>query len=244
MGTPAAATTAASGAPTVVVNGAGDASAPANGAVVQLILRQLGAAGIPAPGNEPIPAAVVTNQPSPPTKDQINAVIDALVKAGIAKDDTRSTSTLGGSFYGTFGPGTAVIAFRLNAEQVTNATKFISFALTKVEEAGVLFDAVNLVYTTADCASVANAALVAAIADGNAQAGAMAAALGRPLGDLVQAVSLSSYGKSYAGGSGSNYCSQPASLDFALTTYYSPFDPNAKPVVEIYFNVSLTFFLK
>ena len=241
--TPAATTGAASGHATIVVNGWGSASAPANGAIVQLIARQLGVADFTSGNTTASQPPVSTGAPTPPTKEQVKTVVDALVKAGVAKDGVMTAITLQGPFYGTFGQGTAVIAFQLNADQVKKTTKFVQAALKQGEAAGVSFDAINLVYTTNDCASVANAALAAAIADAHAQAEAMVPALHGQLGDLVQAVSQPSYGKSYAGGGGPNYCSQPASLEAAMNTYFSSFDANGKPEVEIYSSVSLTYAL-
>ncbi len=244
-GTPTASTGAVAGSPTVVVSGSGSASAPADGAIVQLILRQLGVADISSPGASGSDAPAPSGNPTPPTKEQVKSVVDALVKAGIASDATRTAIAPLGPFYGAFGQATAVIAFQLDASQVKTAAKFVQVALKQGEKAGVAFDAVNLIYSTADCASVANAALAAAIADARVQAEAMAAALGGTLGDLVQAVSQSSYGKSYAGGGGggSNYCSQPTTLEDATSTYISSFDPNSAAEVEIYSNVSLTYAL-
>jgi uncharacterized protein YggE len=238
--TPAAVAGNASGQATIVVSGFGTASAPASGAIVQLIARQLGVADITSPGAADSEAPVLTGSPTPPTKDQVKSVTDALVKAGVAKDGVMTTITPTGPFYGAFGPGTAVIAFQLTGDQVKKTTKFIQTALKQGEEAGVAFDAINAVYTVTDCAAVANQALTAAIADGRAQAEAMAPALHAQLGDLVQAVSQSSFGKYYGGG-GPNYCSQPVTLESALHSYFSSFDAGANVEVEISATVSLTY---
>lgn len=231
------------GGPTVVVTGWGTATAPADGAIVQLVARQLGVADSGASGSGGQPGTV-TGVPTPPKKNQVDAVMNALVNAGLSKAATAAAIVPEGPYSSTFGQGVDIIAFKLDASQIKKIGKYIDIARKSGEEAGISYDAINLVYTVADCNALANASMNAAIANGKAQADLLAPALGFTLGELLQAASLSSYGKYYAGGNGGTYCSQPITLDAARTTYLSPYDPTASAEVVIYSSISLTYALK
>ena len=208
-------------------------------------MRQLGSGAVDSNGADVSAGPGGLGTPASPTKEQVQAIVDALVRAGVSKGAILTTFMPDGPFYGTFGQGVAVLVFQLDADHLKKIGKLVQLALKAGDGAGISFDAVNAVYTTADCASVSSAALSAAVADAGAQANAMASALGRTLGDLVQAVSQSTYGHSYAGaGGGQNFCSQGWTLESATTSYLSSFDPNAAPEVEISANISLTFALK
>jgi uncharacterized protein YggE len=226
-----------------VVTGWGTATAPADGAIVQLIARQLGVAdsGATASGGQP---GALTGIPTPPKKNQVDAVISALVKAGVPKDATTAAILPEGPYSSTFGQGVDIIAFKLDANQIKKISKYIDVARTSGEQAGISYDAINLVYTVSDCDALARESMNAAISNGKAQAQSLAPALGFTLGDLVQATALSSYGKFYAGGNGGTYCSQPMTLDAARSTYFSPYDPTVSAEVVIYSSISLTFALK
>ena len=237
-GTPVAAM--ATSGPAVVVTGWGMASAPADGAIVQLLARQLGVADS---GTGSGGSGGPTGIPTPPKKNQIDAITAALVKAGIAQDKIATAIVPEGPYTTTFGQGVDVIAFQLDAARFNKLTKYLDAARKSATEAGVSFDAINLVYTVNNCDALANASMAAAIKNGHDQAVVLAPALGKTLGDLVQASALSSYGKFYAGGYGGNYCSQPMTLAGALTMYFSSYDPTMKAEVVVYSSISLTYAL-
>ena len=231
------ATPAAAAGGTIEVTGIGEAETEAVGAVLQFILRaQFDGNVEPAADSEfgPIDQPEVTSE-------QVQAVVDGLIAAGVPEDKIASAAQPSGPYSGMFGYGSAVVAAELDPELLGEIEKIADAAATAGEEAGVIFDPVNAAYSVADCNEVERAALTDAVASGQEQAQMLAEVLGVQLGSLVKASKQISYGGYYAGGPSGSTCDQQPTLDDALTTYLSPFDPSRAGEVKIYVQVLFSY---
>lgn len=237
--TPAAAVdlTAGEGA-TIDVVGTGEASAEATGGILQFVLRTDGSAG-----GKTDPTG--TFEPSAVTEEQVAAVVEAVTQGGVP--EAAIVSAIAGSAFtaGAFGPGTAVVAAQLDENMLAQVDRIIERAGEAGTAAGLLFDPVNVAYVLPDCASLEEAALADAVADGEAQARSLADALGVTLGPLVKATKQPSYGgPGYYGagaGGGGTVCQETPTLEDGLRSYFPAYDATRRGEVELYAQVGLSF---
>jgi uncharacterized protein YggE len=231
------ATPAAGTGGTIEVNGTGEAEADAVGAVLQFILRAQFDNSGEATSESDISA---TEQPEV-TREQVNAVVKALEKAGVPKGKIGTAVAPEGPYAGQFGYGAGVVAAELDAELLADIETIVDKTVAAGEATGVTFDPINVAYAVADCAGLEHQALADAVADAQEQAAMMAEVLGVSLGSLIKASKQATYGSYYAGGPTSTACDLQPTLDTALTTYLSAFDPVRAGEVEVYSQVLLSY---
>lgn len=223
----------------IEVTGSGEAEGEAVGAVLQFILRAQFEEGVdPASESKFGP----TNQPEV-TVDQVTAVVDALVQAGVPEKKVDSALSPSGPFAGMFGYGSAVVAAEIDQDQLENIVDIAGSAVAAGDEAGVTFDPVNVAYMADDCSALDREALKDAVADGQDQAELLADVLGVSLGSLAKASKQASYGGYYGGGGApsSSSCDLQPTLEIGLTTYLMPLDPTKPAEVEVHAQVLLTY---
>jgi uncharacterized protein YggE len=223
--------------PAIVVTVTGSASAPADHAIAQIIIR---AQFAPSPIEEPQPSPVPTVPEV--SADDVAAVVDALVEEGVDESMILTTSTEGGFGSGYFGPGTAVIVFQLDNEQIKTLPKLLGVATETVTNLGLLFDQPGAMYLSDTCEDLRAAAFRDAVEKGTEEASLLADAMQVSLAELwlarKQAVS---YGPAAYGFSASDACEDLVDLGTATRTYLPPFDITLPNEFVVYAMVELTF---
>lgn len=174
------------GQPKLIATGFGRAAAPAETATVQLVIVPSGEQ-FANPGFRPTPEA------SPEAEEEETGiaapVIDAIMAAGFNRQAINvvvSPVYGNASFYG----GGVSTGFRIDVLVVDPRTEQLDALLTTAYNAastnGLYVTAQGVLYNVNDCASLAQAARTAAIADAQSQAEQQAIALDAELGDLVE----------------------------------------------------------
>ena len=240
IGAPVAAqddSTAAGSRGMIEVTGIGEADGEAVGAVLQFILRAQFDPNVDGMSELKFDPS---SQPEV-TEEQVAAVVEGLIAAGVPEERVASVVQPSGPYSGMFGYGVAVVAAELDVELLANIEEIADAAVTAGEEAGITFDPVNAAYSIANCSDVERAALADAVASGTEQARMLAEVLGVELGSLVKASRQASYGGYYGGGPSASTCDVQPTLESALTTYLTPFDPSRAGEVEIYVQVLLSY---
>lgn len=226
--------------PGIVVSGTGQASAPADRAIGQLVVRnQYG--GMNPKGPEIEPAADPMATPEIPA-DVVAMMVDALVAGGVepASILTSDPEVTGGSSY--FGPGTAVIVFQVEGEGIETLGDLLG-ALTAIAlEQGLTHDQPGAMLLSDACQDLRGAAYANAVEVARNEAALIAGALGVELGELIRAAKQSvSYGPAayslYPGDS----CDNLVDLAAAVRTYLPPFDPSLPNEFTVYAMLELTF---
>jgi uncharacterized protein YggE len=230
-------TPVAGGSGVIEVGGTGEAEAEAVGAVLQFILR---AQFQPEVEPEADSKFGTTEQPEV-TEEQVAAVVDALLAAGVPEEKIGSAIQPSGPYSGMFGYGAGVVTAELDEELLGQIEEIADAAVAAGEESGVIFDPVNVAYAVEDCEALEREALADAVADGQAQAAMLADVLGVELGSLVKASKQATYGGYYGGGPSSTACDLQPSFEDALSLYLSPFDPSKAGEVEVYSQILLTY---
>jgi hypothetical protein len=225
----------------ITVTGNGRATADVDSAILQFLVRysieaaqaQGSAGGSGYYGGTEIPA---------PDDDALTNVINAIVDAGVPREQIV-TAIGSNALYGMFGPGVSVIGAQLDIEQIPELNELVANVTEAGKATDLSFDQAGVVFSTADCDAVSDAAYLAAIEDGRIQAEAVARALGAELGELVGVTAFtpwSAYTRYDGGGSG-NGCSTAFELFDALTNYFPSYVPGAEPTFALSVSVSLTF---
>jgi uncharacterized protein len=192
--------------PGIVVTGFGTASAPAESAVVQIIV------GPEAYGMQPAPLLTATD---------VAAIIDAIAGTGVEKADIEFFAPATNSmFSGPGGPGNVQLRFTIPSPTDSTLSE-LADAVYKAAATGQLsIQHLGVRYTAADCASLQQAATDKAVADARARGERLATSLNVELGEMVQAMD-SLYG--YGGGVPDS-CASPAQQ-----SYYGPYGAGIAP---------------
>lgn len=230
---------ATGGGPSIAVTGTGEASAPAEGVVIQIVVRrnEVGMAG----DATAVRAFAAGPAGTPLTEAEVAPVVDALVAAGIPAETIEVVIAPAAPFTGAFGPGSAQILTSGDQTVVARLGEIIPPAIEAALAANLLVDQAGVGYTVGDCVAVETAALRDAVENGRAQAEQLAEVLGVELGDLTLASRQPTYGT--YGSPGGSACAEPLTVDSIKegAVYLAPFNAEAEPEFEIYATVSLTY---
>lgn len=230
----------AQGVEGIVVSGTGQGTGEVTAAILQYMLRygpeapQISQGSAGGGYMESIPA---------PDEDALANVVEALVEAGVDEANIR-TFIGSSSMYGMFGPGVSIVAALIDdAALIDELEAIVTAGSDAAAETNLQIDQVGAVFHAADCEAVSDDAMAAAVADAQAQADNLAAALSVELGPMTGATSsppYSPYGGYDASGSG---CANVIDLDDAGRVYFPPFVPGTEPEFTMTVSVTLTFAL-
>ncbi len=236
----------------ITVQGYGNASADADSAVVEFYFYANGGGGVepqPAPDTssrssggssgssssgmgiaEPAaPDADLQQQEvAPITEATLQPVIDALVGAGVPREDIEF---IGQSYYDKF---SASATLRVTVDNLDILDPAVQAATNAAAGLGtVQLSSTNVGYTVADCTALEKAAMQVAVEDANDRAAAFAQTLSVGLGNIIGAshYSYSPYGGSACGES------VGGPIPLAQATYAA----GGSRVVEVFANVSVTY---
>lgn len=201
--------TAQQGTDGITVIGSGSASAAADNAIIEFYFGTFGDGVKPdAPATDPgsssgssgsstgsEPAAddadFVQQEADPITEADLQPVIDALVGAGVARDDIEF---IGQSYYD---PYFARATLRATVRDISNVDSAVEAARNAAGGVpNVQLQSTNVSYTLEDCAALETAAMKAAVEDADERSQALATVLGVGVGAVTGAsnYSYSPYG--------------------------------------------------
>lgn len=224
--------------PSVVVTATGSASAPATHAIAQIIVRaQYGPVPLEEePGLSPPQTAPEVSA------DDVAAIVAALVEEGLDESMILSTSSEGGFGGGYFGPGSAVIAFQLDNEQIKTLPNLLKVATETATDLDLVFDQPGTMYLSDTCDDLRAAAFQDAVEKGTEEAMLLADAMGVTLAGLSQARKQSvSFGPAALGYTASDACDDLVDLGTAVRSYLPPYDATLPNEFVVYAMVELTF---
>jgi len=183
----------------ITVQGFGSAAADADSAVVEFYFsrngpvsdvptRQIepgagGSAGVPEP------AAPNLQEVAPITEADLQPVIDALVGAGVAREDVEF---IGGSYFDKFSSSATLRAKVNNVDAVDGVVKSANGAAGGL--AGVVLNSTNVSYTVKDCTALEEAAMRVAVEDAKERSAVFARSLGVGVGAVIGASNYSYFG--------------------------------------------------
>jgi uncharacterized protein YggE len=227
----------------IVANGTGTASAEVSAALVQYLLRYGPDAPQIAEASPEMSKGYSGSAYPAPDADAMAHVVEALSGAGIPEANIKAFPG-SDTMYGPFGAGVSVVAALIDdPEPLAQLGDILSAGADAATETNLQIDQIGAIYSTADCESVNDEALAAAVADANTQAAALAKALGFELGELVGATSSPSYSPYSGYGGGSGACAPAPTLDDAGSIYFPTFIAGSEPEFTITASVTLTFAL-
>jgi uncharacterized protein YggE len=212
----------------ITVPGFGSATADADSAVLELYF---GRYSVPQPvpdQTRPGSETQTSTAGAPITEADLAPVIDALVAAGVAREDIEF---LGTPYYDPYSASATLRATVRNIGIVGAVVQATTDATAGLQD--VVLQSTYVSYTVGDCAALERAAMDAAVADAKERATAFAAALEVGVGDIAGAAD---YAWSPFGGSPCDvgYLG-PVPLGGAV---YSEGQPSQ---VQVYANVSITY---
>lgn len=226
--------------PSIVVTGSGRATAPAERAVVQLLVVR----------DEPFGSENAWGAMASPTandggRDSIASVTDAIREAGVAGAAVRvvaSPSLI--SVCQTNAPCSSTrIDITLDEPNLERLNAIVDAAGEAAGEGGMTIQDVGAGYSVADCAPLQAQARLSATADARTRAAAQAAALGVELGKLLLANEVAPAAATDAGGclpvQGTSVDAWWSPGSFGLSV--PPFDPLATPEAAVAVQVTLAF---
>ena len=225
---------------TIAVQGYGTATAPADSAIVQMVV---GDSAYGAPPQPPAPGST----PGAQERQAVEPVVRALVDQGIAEGDITVLVGPNVQEYMSFGgPATAAIRFTVEAPTAEGMQQLIDAATSGAAEERMVVGRVTAVFKVDDCAALEREARELAIADAEVRANEQAELLGVTRGDLVASrdvpMGLESL-YSLASPASISSCSPAADVSTLLSGAYGPstLDPTAEPEVRLQAQVELTY---
>ena len=184
----------------ITVQGYGSATADPDSAIIEFYFNRGGGAEpqpVPEPGTtgsgssgssgavEPVTrdaGTAVAAQVARITEADLQPVIDAIVAAGVPRDDIEF---IGQTYYDIY---YATATLRATVGNVDNVDSVVQAAQSAAANLGDIYlSSTNISYTVSDCAAMEKAAMDAAVADANERAASSATSLGVGLGDIVGA---------------------------------------------------------
>jgi len=225
----------------ITVQGYGTANADADSAIVEFYFFS-GGGGVepqPAPDTGTSSSGVAPGEPYPGddaslqeveaiTEAQLQPVIDALVAAGVSRDDIEF---LGQSYYDKFSSSATLRATFGNLDSLDSAVGAATTAASNL--GGIQLSNTSVSYTVGDCTALEKAAMQAAVEDARERGAAFAETLGVGLGNVTGA---SHYSYSPYGGSA---CGTGIVGPYPLGG--APFFESQPRVVQVFANISVTF---
>jgi uncharacterized protein YggE len=230
----------------LTVQGYGTASTDADSAVVEFYFYSSGDGGVepqPAPdagssssggsgsdAEAPIArdSGVAAQQVTPITEGQLQPVIDALVGAGIPRENIEF---IGQNYYDRFSSSATL---RVTVDDLAVLDAAVNAATSAAANLGsVQLSSTNVAYAVSDCVALEKAAMDAAADDAAARATAFAETLGVGIGAISGA---SHYSYSPYGG---NACGATSAGPYPLAS--ESFVAGSTRVVEVFANISVTY---
>lgn len=230
----------AQGAPTlstgIAVIGHGEATAPADIAVLQLGISSGNLGGPPVP------------EPAETQRQAVAPIVQALVDQGIAEGQI---SVLVGPYVngyaGYYGPAIAVLMVTIDDPGAALLSDLVDTAATAADGERLVLGTVGAVFALTDCSAIIREVRQAATDDARTQADTMATLLGVSLGDVTASRDLprdqqqASYGP-YGPSQPTDPC---GGIDTAIASAVGfslpPFDPASEPSVRVEADIELTF---
>jgi len=221
----------------IVVTVTGSASAPATHAIGQIVIRNQYA---PMPPDDPTAKGTVS-APEVSAED-VQAVVGALIAQGIDQVQILTNINSAGVGGGMFGPGTAVVVFQLDGEQIKTLPDAFEAATSAVAERGLTFDPPGAMLLADTCQDLRGEAFRDAVAQGRDEAELMADALGVGLGELTLARKQSvSFGPAAYGYTSSDACEDLVNLGTAVRSFLPSWDATLPNEFTVFAMVELTF---
>src|SRR4051812_28160659 len=163
----------------ITARGNGDASAPADSAIVQFIVRHDESKAVA--GVEPTNADMANAggaSTGEVTADDLAPLVDAAKANGIADERIDTVIVPSTAFSTPFGPGVGVLVLQLEKGDLKHRMK-IADAVTKAANGNALtFDQIGAAYIVNDCETLDRAAIADAAKDAHDQADMMAEVMG------------------------------------------------------------------
>jgi uncharacterized protein YggE len=231
----------------ITVQGYGTASADADSAIVEFYFFAGGGGGVepqPAPDTgtsssngsagaaEPAPpvadADVAVQEVAPITEETLQPVIDALVSAGVPREDIEF---IGQGYFDKFSSSATLRVTISNLGILDAAVTAATNAAANLASAQL--SSTNVSYTVSDCGALEQAAMQEAVTDAGERGAAFAETLGVGLGAVVGA---SHYSYSPYGG---NACS--GSVGGPIPLAEQAFVQGGSQTVQVFANISVTY---
>lgn len=229
--------------PGITVSGTGSASAPAESALVVIMLGS--DPYMYAGSGEMDQSSATASAPIVTAGDIATPVVDALVAAGLSSTDIEIISNPYAGGYGPYGgPQTVSIRFELADPTVERIMELLDPAIEAAISARLFINMTSVVYSVEDCAPLQQEAREAAIADARENGELQAEALGVSLGDVVASRDnpYGLYGSPYYGVAHVNSCMAEGTDPHLISLYGGPaFDPMLPAEVVVQSSVELTF---
>jgi uncharacterized protein YggE len=224
----------------ITVIGSGSASAAADNAIIEFYFgtyadgvkpdapaTDTGSSG-GSTGSEPAPDDTALQEADPITEADLQPVIDALVGAGVARDDIEF---IGQSYYDPYFTSATLRATVRDLGNVDGAVEAARNAAGGVPN--VQLQSTNVSYTLEDCAALESAAMEAAVEDAGERSQALATVLGVGIGAVTGA---------------SNYSYSPYGGTPCASGYYGPvvmggvaYEAGQASEVTVFAQVSVTY---
>src|SRR5438093_812841 len=183
----------------ITVQGFGSASADADSAIVEFYFSRNGVAtdtgtrqiepGVNGSGGIAEPAPPNVQEVAPITEAEIQPVIDAIVSAGVAREDIEF---IGQSYFDKFSASATLRAKVSNVDGVDGVVKAANNAVASLS--GVVLNSTNVSYTVKDCSALEEAAMRAAAEDAKERSAVFARSLGVGVGAVIGASNYSYFG--------------------------------------------------
>ena len=181
------------------VQGFGSASADADSAVVEFYFSRNGPVpdtgtrqiepGVNGSAGVPEPAAPNLQEVAPITEADLQPVIDAIVGAGVPRQDVEF---IGQSYFDKFSSSATLRAKVGNVDAVDGVVKSSNDAAAGL--AGVVLNSTNVSYTVKDCTALEEAAMRVAVEDAKERSAVFARSLGVGVGAVIGASNYSYFG--------------------------------------------------
>ncbi len=225
----------------ITVIGYGAASAPAQSAELQMIVSRADYGPPMAPDADATPGAE--------QRELVASTVDALIAAGVVKDDIKLI--VSSAFSGVYGPGGSTVArvdVTILDPTIERISELVDAATLGAAQERLVLGQIGVGYETADCAPLQRQAREAALADAQALGDLQAELVGVGLGEVVgttdipvnAAESLASYYGGFA--PTTSACAPPAPTPATgATVSVPPYDPAADATVTVFAQISVTY---
>lgn len=222
----------------IIVTVTGAASAPADYVIAQIVIRA-GFSDVPLDYSQS-PEGI--GSPLVVTRGDVDAVAAVLIENGVDQTQVLTSAAEAGIGGGYFGPGTGIVVFQLDGEQIKTLPLLLAAATDAVTGLGYMFDQPGAMYLARSCQDQRAEAYANAVQVGREEAQLLATALGVEIEGLKQARKLAvSFGPAAYSVSSSDSCGDLVDLGSAIRTYLPPFDVSITSEFIVYAMLELTF---
>jgi hypothetical protein len=237
-----AAQEALSAPPGISVIGHGEARAPADTAMLQLLI------GDPNYGGPAFPQ--VGGTPGERERETVAPIVTALVDAGVQEDEIEVIVGLSLAEVGTyFGPAIALIVVAVDSPELEQIGELVDTATVAAADERLVVGRTSVVYAIEDCSPLEREARELAVADARHQANIMADLVGVSRGDVIGTRDLPAEPSQAAfgpygpvGPTQASTCDSEAFATSPQAAFLLPaFDPRMEPEVTASAVLELTF---